>query len=1355
MERVRPCGAPWFRRARAAIAFGAAALGFVALAGYPARAEPPGSVILNEIHYDPPEKTRAEEFVELHNPGGGAIDLSGWFLSDGIRYRFPEGASIAPGGFLVVAEDPEDFEAKFGFPPDYGPYDGRLSNDGERVCLRDRRGDLIDEVSWGVGFPWPVACAGRGSSLERIHPNLDPDLGGSWRASGYSEEPPVQPVVFIAPRSDGWRYRKGTSEASSPADAWRGVDFLLDGSWLSGTAGFGYGDDDDTTVLSDMQGSYSSVYLRREFTVEDPAQVPSGLKLRLYVDDGCVAWLNGVEVARLYVAAGELAYNALAQNHEAAWEEVPIPNPAAALRPGKNVLAIHALNQSLTSSDFSIDAALLVPGGEERTFGEPTPRARNSVFSENAPPQIHEVAHLPEQPIAGSPFLLTAKVTDPDGVARVLVSYQVVAPGAYVPAYLAHPQAVLLSDPTRPLERNPAFDDPANWRELALRDDGLAGDEIAGDGVFTGILPAQENRTLVRYRISAEDPLGRSVTVPYADDDSLNFACFVYDGVPPYRVETRTVQPGGPPYVYSRELMNSLPVYFLITRNEDLMHCYAYDGAYQIPKGNEAARDAFNWEGAFVYEGIVYDHVRYRLRQANDRYGGAGKRAMRVRFHKGYYLRAKDRYGRPYPTPWRTLNIGKMFDNKRVGNFGLTETLNSILWNAVGVPAPHFHTFHFRVVDGPEEAPSGPNGQYYGDFWGMFTAVEDYDSHFIEAHGLPDGNLYKLKDGIYDGKRLQRHQGRFAVTNAEDFDNIHYNLRPERPDSWLETYVAYDRWYPYHAICEAVRHYDFVPADSHLKNRAWFFEPDPRSPYGRLWTLPHDSDASWGPSWNDGVDYSKNAIFAAPGKPAFKVRYRNAIREVRDLLWTEEVIPEMIDDLAEEVRAFSEADRDRWRAAPADAGSQDFGPIETKVQDMKNFAFVGWSGSTGPTVPAGGRARHLDDLAGAEGDGAAIPRTPSVTSLSPAGFPLDRLSFEASPFSDPQGDETFAAMAWRVGEVTDLWAPGYDPAAPRVYEHAAVWESGEIPEFQPVVTIPPVLRVGHTYRIRVRMKDATERWSHWSAPCEFTVGPPSRPYPEQSYLRVTEIMYHPPAGSDLEFIELKNIGPVALDLRFVELRDAIEFRFSEGGVTSLAPGELVVVVQDRMVFEAAYDASGIRIAGEYSGRLGNAGERLLLVFGGNLTILECVYDDRLSGADGLGHSLVIEDPFAEPEAWSDPANWRESSEPGGSPGRDDGGPGPSGGWQRPGDGNQDGALDISDGVSLLFSLFGGGRPSLPCDGGRIDSAGNVRLLDSDGNGRVELTDALYVLSHLFRSGPAPALGSSCVRIEGCPDACGR
>ncbi len=62
-------------------------------------------------------------------------------------------------------------------------------------------------------------------------------------------------------------------------------------------AGIGYGDDDDSTVLTDMQSEYISVYMRRSFNVEDHTQV-TGLTLAVNYDDGFVAYINGTEVAR-------------------------------------------------------------------------------------------------------------------------------------------------------------------------------------------------------------------------------------------------------------------------------------------------------------------------------------------------------------------------------------------------------------------------------------------------------------------------------------------------------------------------------------------------------------------------------------------------------------------------------------------------------------------------------------------------------------------------------------------------------------------------------------------------------------------------------------------------------------------------------------------------------------------------------------------------------------------------------------------------------------------------------------------------------------------------------------------------
>jgi hypothetical protein len=1302
-----------------------------------------GEVIINEIHYEPVDVTKLEEFVELHNPGTEAADISGWYFSEGIRYVFPAGTTIAAGGYLVVAENPTNLTKKYPGVSALGPFEGHLSNDGEVVELRDAQGMERDQVDYALRFPWPMASAGDGSSMELIHPSLDNDLGGSWRASTAPASLPQERTSLLPP-GEVWRVRKGTSEASDPSSAWRGPGFVEDASWFDGRAPIGFGTKyQNATVLDDMQSAYTTAFLRRVFLVEGTP--PPALKIRLFVDDGCIISINGVEVLRRNVTSGEKPFNATSGAHEGRWEEYSLPAPEGYLASGENVIAVHLLNQSLAGDDLTFDADLLIPARTELPAA-PTPGEKNSVWAENAAPHVRQVGIRGTGPRSGEPIVVTAKVTDPEGVSAVTLRYQIVLPGAYIPSHLALEPATLMSKPTQAREPNPAFEDPANWTETPMSDNGLGADEEANDDIWTGEIPPQGNRTLVRYRVAVADLPGAAATVPCSDDPSLNFAAFVYDGLPPFAATKLSVYGAGG-HTYPEGVMDSLPVYFLITRAEEMARCVAYNGAWQIPKSNEAARDAFNWEGAFVYRGVVHDHIHYRLRQANDRYGGGGKRSFRFRFNRGSRLQAHDNYGNEYPTCWRTLNTGKMFDNLRVGNFGLTESINAVLWNLVGVPAPFTHTFHMRVIDGPDEAPAGVNGQYYGDFWGMALAVEDYDPNFIEAHGLADGNLYKLKDGVFDGRQLKRNQGRYSVLTDADFQNIRTNLRPTKTAEWLDQNVNYDRWYPYHTVVEAIRHYDFVPADTHSKNRAWFFEPAEGSPFGRLWTLPWDADASWGPNWNSGIDYSTQAIATGADKAPFRLAYRNVIREFRDLVWTEEVVGTCIDDLAALITEFAKADRDRWRSAPSDAGTQDFGPMETKVKDMKNFAFVGWSGATGPAVGAGGRAKYLDALASAESDSTRIPSTPTISYAGPDGHPIDGLVFDASPFSDPQGDATFAAMEWRAGEITPA-ALG-SPFLPRRREWDAVWRSGEVAPFEARAQIPvgPLLP-GRTYRVRVRMKDDTGRWSHWSAPVEFVAGSPAAPIPQVEGLRITEIMYDPAEGGDLEFIEIGNIGTRPADLDRVSIEGGIRFAFAGSAVTSLAPGEHAVAVKNLSLFGARYDTGRIRVAGEYAGRLDNGGERIYLLFADDMTILDFTYSAAWHPETaGLGRSLVIADPGAPIEDWSRAEGWRASGEQGGSPGAAEGGSP----LRLPGDATDDAVLDIADPINLLLLLYEPIGPP-PCEGA-VNEGGNAVLLDSNGDGAVDLADPVHILRHLYLGGPPHVLGTRCVAVSGCPAAC--
>jgi len=260
-------------------------------------------------------------------------------------------------------------------------------------------------------------------------------------------------------------------------------------------------------------------------------------------------------------------------------------------------------------------------------------------------------------------------------------------------------------------------------------------------------------------------------------------------------------------------------------------------------------------------------------------------------------------------------------------------------------------------------------------------------------------------------------------------------------------------------------------------------------------------------------------------------------------------------------------------------------------------------------------------------------------------------------------------------------------------------------------------------------------------------------------LRITEIMFHPEdpgEGSvfdagDFEFLELKNVSDRPLDLGGIRLTGGVRFSFADATAGALAPGGVVVVVNDLPAFGSRYDVNEIIVAGEFAGNLSNGGEEI---------ILEGVLGERISRftfedswhpeADGGGYSLVVNNATGDPTAWGDETHWRRSRDVGGSPGVHEDG---TAGWQLVGDLNQDGTVDISDPVSLLGLLFLAGDTPLPCGAGNPEDRGNVVLLDLNADHAVNLSDAIHVLSYLFRRGPPPVLGVDCQRVTECPDAC--
>ena len=235
-------------------------------------------------------------------------------------------------------------------------------------------------------------------------------------------------------------------------------------------------------------------------------------------------------------------------------------------------------------------------------------------------------------------------------------------------------------------------------------------------------------------------------------------------------------------------------------------------------------------------------------------------------------------------------------------------------------------------------------------------------------------------------------------------------------------------------------------------------------------------------------------------------------------------------------------------------------------------------------------------------------------------------------------------------------------------------------------------------------------------------------------LRISEIHYHPADPSaeeiaagynnddDFEYLELINISNQTIDLtdvRFVRQTDGnntvgVDFDFSLGDITQLAPGERLLVVEDREAFEFRY-ASDLPIAGQWSGGLNNASELLTLVAGEETIHSFSYQDDWHPTTDGGGHSLEFINPSMNDLAqWGTGVNWRASAQEGGSPGV-------SGTQRIPGDSNFDGVFNSSD-LVLVFRA-GEYEDEIP---------GNSTFEEGDWNGDGDFTTSDLVFA--FRAG---------------------
>lgn len=423
-------------------------------------------VVISEVMYHPITDDSDDEYLELFNRTPDPIRLAGWRFTDGIEFTFPAHAVVPGSGYLVVARNAARLIERYpglDAAKVVGDYTGSLSNDGERIALarleeRVRTNALgrvethlahveVTEVTYADGGRWGRWADGGGSSLELIDPDADPRRAANWADSDETGKAPWTELAFTGRLDNGnaeGRFAPSRLYVVMP----EGGECLLDDLEVFKAGGTNLLTNGGFELGTPPKATGWSFFGNHSRSTVDTNGAFAGSRcLHVRAQSEGDTGINSIRVPLVSgLASGNTATLRARARWLAGWPEV-------VLRTRGNWIEL---------------AGRLTVPSELGTPGQP-----NSRRVANAGPAIYEVGHAPILPRANEPVLVTCRVTDPDGIGGVALRYRI--------------------DPS------------STTTTAAMLDDGTGGDGVAGDGIYSGRLPAQTARTLVAFRIEATD----------------------------------------------------------------------------------------------------------------------------------------------------------------------------------------------------------------------------------------------------------------------------------------------------------------------------------------------------------------------------------------------------------------------------------------------------------------------------------------------------------------------------------------------------------------------------------------------------------------------------------------------------------------------------------------------------------------------------------------------------------------------------------------------------------------------------------------------------------------------------------
>ncbi len=1244
----------------------------------------------------------ATDWIELFNSGTEPVNLEGYFLTDAAdtltMWSFPA-VEIAENGFLLVFASGKDRRN----PGSELHTNFRLSSDGEYLALVNPDGTSV--------------VAEFGTEENPIPEQFEDSSYGLMQGGG------LTPTVFIGSTQQ--------ARVIIPADDSLGGDWTVqefdDSGWQAAQMGIGY-DENNTyaqefgtngNLGNDFNDVNTSVYIRVPFEVSDPSTI-TNLTLKMKYDDGFVAYLNDNLVADAN-APGGLAWDSEATGNHSDGEAVVfqdwnITSFVNRLTTGTNVLAIHGLNDGLTSSDMLItaelrgtritDPSLGGPGylaiPSPRTFNgdtfdgfvrdtsfnidrgffeEPfdleitssTERAEIRYTLDGSPPSptsglvytgpipitgttvVRAMAHLAglrPTNVDTQTYLFPEDVVNQPAM-RTSVTRSATLGPQMVNSLKAAPAVSIVTDNPGPFQNeggsNIRSESPTSV-EMIFPDGRPGFQENAGLKHFGGYYTNFRKKS---FRIGFRSQYGATkVNYPLFDD-------FEYKHYPPTdRFDIMDLRSGSHDmrsrgaYMSNRFTDDSMLDMGNLAPHGRFVHVYlngSYWGQYHL-------RERWNADMASSYFGgpkADYDAVNLNDGFRNDEkvYDGDG-----VFWNEAKTLASGSN---PWVNNNNNIDVANLIDFMLLWVSGDSESEVRLLGSkAQGQP----FRFQMKDADGYLRSPSSGKASNSGPL-DLMSRLRNGNTDFamlvadrIHMHFFNDGALTPSQNIERLQKRVDEARPGFIAESArwgnrfreyQDWLNYQQNLMNSHFPGLANTMIGRFR---------SQGMYPDIIAPVFSQHGGSILPSTPVTMSTDADTIYYTLDGS-DPRLPGGVPnpIASLASFGG-GNPA----------DPPQTFITTGHVWKFLDDGSNQGTAWRQNgfDDSSWSQGPSELGygsdgegsgtTLSYGPSSSNKYATTYFR-------TDVDIPDPSKFLRFtlrlkyDDAAAVYLNGAEIIRTPNLS----ANATSNQYATSTTNSEDSWFDYTIPISSFHPGtnnlavEIHQGSGTSSDMRMDMVLRgETTAGGGGGDNVSDPIYFNDPA---------KLRARAYNNGTGEWSALNEalFTIN--TEPAASGN-LVIAEMHYHPtnPGTAtesavstdrdDYEFLEFLNIGSRNIDLTGARFNEGINFTFPEN--TVLAPGGRLLLLRNHLAYEARYGSlPGIQWF-EYTGRLSNDGEAIVLLGADLEPILDFFYNDQppwSTAADGTGPSLVLINPFDDPDH-GQAASWAASRNPGGSPG---------------------------------------------------------------------------------------------------------